>query len=119
MSAQQLLSAASLADQVNGRQRSARDVVTEALDRIGRHDARVNAFTDILVERALARADALDGALDGGGPPKPLAGVPFAVKNLIDIAGLPTRAGSKINQDHPVAGADAPLITRLEAAGAV
>jgi AtzE family amidohydrolase len=119
MSAQQLLSAASLADQVNGRQRSARDVVTEALDRIGRHDARVNAFTDILAERALARADALDGALDGGGPPKPLAGVPFAVKNLIDIAGLPTRAGSKINRERPPASRDGTLVRRLEEAGAI
>ena len=49
----------------------------------------------------------------------PLAGVPFAVKNLIDIAGLPTVAGSKINRDHPPASADAPLIARLEAAGAI
>ena len=48
-----------------------------------------------------------------------LAGVPFAVKNLIDVAGLPTLAGSKINQDHPPATADAPLVSRLEAAGAI
>jgi 1-carboxybiuret hydrolase len=45
--------------------------------------------------------------------------VPFAVKNLIDIAGLPTLAGSKINRDHPPAIADATLVTRLEAAGAI
>ena len=51
--------------------------------------------------------------------PGPLAGVPFAVKNLIDVAGLPTLAGSKINRDHPPATADAPLIARLEAAGAI
>ena len=49
----------------------------------------------------------------------PLAGVPFAVKNLIDIAGLPTLAGSKINREHPPASADATLIARLEAAGAI
>ena len=48
-----------------------------------------------------------------------MAGVPFAVKNLIDIAGLPTLAGSKINRDHPPASADAPLVARLEAAGAI
>ena len=52
-------------------------------------------------------------------PAGPLAGVPFAVKNLIDIAGLPTLAGSKINRDHPPAAADATLVARLEAAGAI
>src|SRR5205085_8048866 len=48
-----------------------------------------------------------------------LAGVPFAVKNLFDVAGLPTRAGSKINRTRPPAERDATLIARLEAAGAV
>ena len=45
--------------------------------------------------------------------------MPFAVKNLFDVAGLPTLAGSKINRDRPPATADAPLIARLEAAGAI
>ena len=54
-----------------------------------------------------------------GKPLGPLAGVPFAVKNLFDVAGLPTLAGSKINRDRAPATADAPLIARLEAAGAV
>ena len=54
-----------------------------------------------------------------GRPAGPLAGVPFAVKNLIDVAGLPTLAGSRINRDHPPAAADATLVTRLEAAGAI
>ena len=49
----------------------------------------------------------------------PLAGVPFAVKNLFDVAGLPTRAGSMINRELPPAERDSPLIARLEAAGAV
>ena len=49
----------------------------------------------------------------------PLAGVPFAVKNLFDVKGLPTRAGSKINRDLPAAPRDATLIERMEAAGAV
>ena len=49
----------------------------------------------------------------------PLAGVPFAAKNLFDIAGLPTLAGSKINRDRAPATADATLIERLEAAGAI
>ena len=45
--------------------------------------------------------------------------MPFAVKNLIDIAGLPTLAGSKINAEHAPAIADATLVSRLEAAGAI
>ena len=45
--------------------------------------------------------------------------MPFAVKNLFDVAGLPTRAGSKINRELPPAERDSPLIARLEAAGAV
>jgi AtzE family amidohydrolase len=49
----------------------------------------------------------------------PLAGVPFAVKNMFDVAGLPTRAGSKINRELPPAQRDSPLVERLEAAGAV
>ena len=49
----------------------------------------------------------------------PLAGVPFAVKNLYDIEGLVTRAGSKINRDNPPAMADAFVVEKLEAAGAV
>jgi len=49
----------------------------------------------------------------------PLAGVPFAVKNLFDVQGLPTRAGSKINRDLKPSARDATLIERMEAAGAV
>ncbi|MEM1128950.1 MAG: AtzE family amidohydrolase, partial [Pseudomonadota bacterium] len=51
--------------------------------------------------------------------PGPLAGVPFAVKNLFDVAGLPTRAGSKINRDRPPAAQDAVLVQRMRRSGAV
>ena len=104
-------SAASLAADVTAGRVSARQTVQAALDAIARHDGRLGAFTDILAARALARAAA--------GPTGPLAGVPFAVKNLFDVAGLPTRAGSAINRRRAPADADAPLITRLEAAGAI
>ena len=92
------------------------DVVTDCLARIERLNPVLNAFTAVTAERALQRAAALDAAEGDKGP---LAGVPFAVKNLIDVAGLPTLAGSKINRDHPPAPADAPLVARLEAAGAI
>src|SRR5262249_45467393 len=74
-----------------------------------------NAFTDVLANRARQRATAVDAAKKKG----PLAGVPFAVKNLFDVKDLPTRAGSKINRERPPASHDSPLIERLEAAGAV
>ncbi|MDM0111476.1 AtzE family amidohydrolase [Variovorax sp. J22R133] len=86
-------------------------------------DDRVNAFTDITRERALKRAAALDAQLASAQREQlrklPLLGVPFAVKNLFDIDGLTTLAGSKIERDTPPATSDAALVTRLEAAGAV
>ena len=83
--------------------------VEDSLRRIGK--SGLNAFTDVLAERA--RATVARAVLG------PLAGVPFAVKNLFDVAGLPTRAGSLINRERAPAAADQPLITRLEGAGAV
>ncbi|KQP33123.1 amidase [Methylobacterium sp. Leaf102] len=112
-------SAASIAASVASGAVSARTVVAAALDRIGRVDPAVNAFTDVLADRALARADRLDAAHGRGGAPGPLAGVPFAAKNLFDIAGLPTRAGSRINRERAPSEGDATLIGRLEAAGAI
>jgi amidase/aspartyl-tRNA(Asn)/glutamyl-tRNA(Gln) amidotransferase subunit A len=93
--------------------------VEQTLARIKATDGRVNAFTEVLADRALARAAALDQA--GGAPAadRPLRGVPFAVKNLFDIEGLTTRAGSRIERDKPPAARDSVLVRRLEAAGAV
>jgi aspartyl-tRNA(Asn)/glutamyl-tRNA(Gln) amidotransferase subunit A len=94
--------------------------VTEAaLARIAKHNPRLNAFTDVTAERARSRAQAIDADRTAGKPLGPLAGVPFAVKNLFDVKGLPTRAGAKINRERAPAERDQPLITRLEAAGAV
>jgi AtzE family amidohydrolase len=89
--------------------------VGQALARIGATDAKVNAFTAVLAERALARASAVDAS----DAPLPLRGVPFAVKNLFDLEGLVTLAGSAIERDAPPARRDAVLVRRLEAAGAV
>jgi 1-carboxybiuret hydrolase len=99
---------------VAGRLRAA-DVVEDCLDRIARLNPVLNAFTTVTAERARTRAAAVDRSAMKG----PLAGVPFAVKNLIDIGGLPTLAGSKINRDNPPATIDASLVARLEAAGAI
>jgi 1-carboxybiuret hydrolase len=98
---------------------SAREIAQEALNRIKARNGALGAFTDVTATRALARADAIDAARMSGTKLGPLAGAPFAVKNLFDIAGLPTRAGSKINRDRSPAKADATIIARLEAAGGV
>ena len=98
---------------------SASAVVEAALARIAAQNRTLNAFTDVTADRARSRSAAVDARRAKGEPTGPLAGVPFAVKNLFDIAGLPTRAGSKINRDLPPAARDSPLIERLEAAGAV
>jgi aspartyl-tRNA(Asn)/glutamyl-tRNA(Gln) amidotransferase subunit A len=112
-------SAGSIAAAVAAGRTTASAVIEVALARIAERNAALNAFTAVTRERAFAKAEALDKALAQGQMPGPLAGVPFAVKNLFDVAGLSTLAGSKINRDRPAASVDATLIKRLEAAGAV
>lgn len=111
--------ASAIARAVAGRKISALAATDGALARIAKHDPVLNSFTDVLAERARARARAIDAAIAGGHNPGPLAGVPFAVKNLFDVKGLSTRAGSKINRDLAPSPRDATLVERLEAAGAV
>jgi 1-carboxybiuret hydrolase len=98
---------------------SASAVIDGALARIAKYNPRLNAFTAVVKERARKQATAIDAARKQGRALGALAGVPFAVKNLFDIAGLPTLAGSKINRDRAPAARDATLIARLEAQGAV
>ena len=113
------LSAAEIAKAVTSGKMSALEVMESALARIDRYDEILNAFTDVTADRARARARAIDAAIEAGKPVGPLAGVPFAVKNLFDVKGISTRAGSKINRDLRPASRDATLIERMEAAGAV
>src|SRR6201996_595995 len=112
-------SALEIARAVGGGETSAAAVVEAALGRIEKLNPLLNAFTDVTAARARKRAAALDAEHDKGRPLGPLAGVPFAVKNLFDVAGLPTRAGSAINRERPPALRDQVLITRLERAGAI
>jgi len=111
--------AADIAADVNAGRIGAASVIEAALARIRERDPVLNSFTAIVEQRALTRAKALDGSHARNKRGRPLAGVPFAVKNLFDIAGIPTLAGSKINRDAPPAARDATLMERLEAAGAV
>ena len=118
--------AAQMAAAIRQGEVSARELLTTSLARIEATDARVNAFTCQTQDRAFAEADAVDArrsallkkgeSLDALGA---LAGVPYAVKNLYDIVGEVTLAGSVINRSHPSAEADAFLVKQMKAAGAV
>ncbi|MDM0067324.1 AtzE family amidohydrolase [Variovorax sp. J31P207] len=125
MSASDLLrqDACAMAAAVRSNAVSAVALVQASLDRIEATDRRVNAFTAVLRERALRRAAQVDASLASANGPRtrelPLLGVPFAVKNLFDIAGLATLAGSKIERGHTPPRDDAALVRRLESAGAV
>jgi len=112
-------SASEVAAAVNAGTLTATSVVEEALAIITARDPLLNAFTSVTDARARKRAEMLDSKRAQGEALGPLAGVPFAVKNLFDVKGLSTLAGSKINRDLPPASRDAPLIERREAAGAV
>jgi len=109
--------AAKIAAAVSRGQTTARAVVDGALARIGKLNPTLNAFTTVTAERARSRARTIDSVRDKSS--LPLAGVPFAVKNLFDVTGIATIAGSKINRSNPPADKDCPLIERLEAAGAI
>src|SRR5260370_13854458 len=97
---------------------SALAVIEATLLRISERNRALNAFTAVTAERARDKAHAIDVARAGGRALGPLAGAPFAVKNLFDVAGLATLAGARINRDRAPAARDATLIERLEAAGA-
>lgn len=111
--------AAEIAEAVKSGQVTARSVAEAALARIDKHNPMLGAFTDVTVARAIDAAELVDGKLANGLDPGPLAGVPYAVKNLFAIKDVVTRAGSKINRDRPPARSDATLVGKLDAAGAV
>ena len=111
--------AASIAADIRTGARSATEVARATLDRVSRLDAQVNAFTEVTESRALADAAEVDAALARGEPVGPLAGVPYAVKNLFDIEGVTTLAGSIIERDRPPAAADGWAVSKLRKAGGV
>ncbi len=110
------MTAAEVAAAVSSGAMSATQSLDASLQRIAALNPTLNAFTDIVAERARRRAAVIDAQ---GGQAGPLSGVVVAAKNLFDVAGLPTRAGSKINRDRAPAAADATLIQKLEASGAI
>jgi aspartyl-tRNA(Asn)/glutamyl-tRNA(Gln) amidotransferase subunit A len=91
--------------------------VQEALDAAHASQATLNAFTFVDDEGALARAGEIDATIQRGEHPGPLAGMPIGLKDLIDQEGRTTTAGSAFYRRQ--ATESAPVVTRLEAAGAV
>ena len=112
--------AARMAQAVRSGAVSARELLAASLARIEATNGQVNAFTMQTRARAEAEADAIDAqralAPQALGP---LAGVPFAVKNLFDIEGEVTVAGSIVNRSHAPPEADAVLVQQMQSAGAV
>lgn len=98
---------------------SAAEACEAAIARIAATEPRVNAFTDQTLDRARFEAAAIDQRRARGDALPPLAGLPYAVKNLFDIEGLTTLAGSAVNRSLPPASADAVLVQRLRDSGAV
>jgi AtzE family amidohydrolase len=100
-------------------ERSAVEVLDDCLEDIERSNQAINAFTRVSFARAKSEAREIDRRRLRGEKLPPLAGLPYAVKNLFDIEGEVTLAGSKINVSNPPAHSDAVLIQRLKLAGAV
>jgi amidase len=96
---------------------SARAVVEESLARIEELNPRLNAFTVVLADQALAEADARDAARAAGDPLGPLHGVPVGIKEELDVAGCVTTFGGRANLTP--AAEDGEVVRRLRAAGAV
>lgn len=97
-------------------ERSAQAMVQQCLDRIADRNGELNAVTITLADEALAAAAEADAVLTRGGPAPPLLGVPFTVKENIDVAGTVTSLGMR--GGVPV-DRDAPHIAHLRAAGAI
>lgn len=95
------------------------ELVRACLERIDRLDGQILAFVEVLADEALATAAAAEREIAGGTYRGPLHGIPVAVKDLVDLIGARTRAGSSVLADARPAPVDAPVVARLRAAGAV
>ncbi len=96
----------------------AEEWVRSLLSRIDACEEKVQAWVQVDEEGALAAARAVDEARNKGERPGPLAGAPYAAKDIIDVRGLKREAGTKIFKDH-VAAEDAACVARLRSAGAI
>ncbi len=108
-----------IAAAVRERRVTASDIVERCLAALHEESNRLCAVTRVLGDRARHDAARVDAAIAAGQDPGLLAGVPYGVKDLFDVAGIATTAGSSIYAAATPASADATAIQRLQAAGAV
>ena len=109
---------ASLADDLEAGRTSARKLVAECLARIADPNGEgQRTFIHVDKDAALAAADAMDGLRRAKAAPSRFAGIPISIKDLFDIRGQVTRAGSRALEDSAPAEADAPVVARLRQAG--
>ena len=94
------------------------EVTRSLLDRIAKHDSKLHSFIRVTPEVALAEAQAAERELMAGRRRGPMHGIPYALKDIVETAGIPTTGHSKLCQDY-VPTADAHLVTLLKAGGAV
>lgn len=113
------VTAASAAALVAGKHVSPLELTQAALSAIEAREPSVGAFAALDGERAVREARCLSDELAVNGPRSPLHGIPVGVKDLIDVAGLPTSAGSAVLAGMAQAHADAPVVAALRRAGAV
>ncbi|GBQ95238.1 AtzE family amidohydrolase [Gluconobacter cerinus] len=108
-----------IAARVRSGELSATDVTKAVFADIAERDGALNCVTRPLTDRAFAAAAAVDSAVAEGRDPGALAGVPFGIKDLFDVASQVTTAGSKVLANDPPATRDAALVARLIDAGAI
>ena len=112
------MSATELAEAIRSRQVSSQEVIEAHLRRIEAVNGSINAVVIVLAEQALEAAKTADRAVAAGADLGPFHGVPFTVKENIDVAGTPTTQGFKALADaYP--SRDAPVVERLKAAGGI
>jgi aspartyl-tRNA(Asn)/glutamyl-tRNA(Gln) amidotransferase subunit A len=109
---------AALADDLDSGRTSARKLVDQCLARIADTSGEgARAFIHVDAEAAIEAAEAMDRLREVKAAPSPFAGIPVSIKDLFDIKGQVTRAGSRALDDSPPAEADAPAVARLRRAG--
>src|SRR6202790_4196894 len=111
---------ASLGDDLKNGRCSGRKLVDQGLARIADASGEgARAFIHVDAEVAIEAAEAMDRLREVKAAPSPFAGIPISIKDLFDIKGQVTRAGSRALDDSPSAEADAPVVARLRRAGFV
>ncbi len=113
------LDAIALSQKIKNKQITATKLIEGFINNIEQQNPILNCFTTILKNQAIEQANNLDDKIRKGEDTGILSGVPFAVKNLFDIEGVTTLAGSKINQENAPATQDATAIKKLKTVGAI